>query len=144
MEELIKETKLSPFDIIKSINDKSYIVFDSITEKQYNPFIVNRGLSQFLDCVTYAYKMNVLCDLPKKMQYDYLYYSIRKGKRFSSWAKEKKYNHLDDVCACYNVNRRTAIGILDRLTDEQVLSIVSQKEKTGGMLGKMKKINKRK
>lgn len=143
MEELNKDTKLSPFDIIKSINEKTYIVFDSVTEKQYNPFIINRGLSQFLDCVPYTYKMNILCGLPKKMQYDYLYYSIRKGKRFASWAKQQKYNYLDDIIDCYNVNKRVAIDILDRLTDEQVISIVNQQQNTGGLSGKIKKINKK-
>jgi len=131
--------KLTPFDFIKSINDKNYIVLDKTMEKQYTAFVVNRGLSQFLDCVPYVEKMNVYHKLPQKMQYDYLFHAIRKNKRFSAWAKQTKYEHLDVIIEYYQVNKSKALSILDRLSDEQVEVIVRLKESTGGA-GKRKQI----
>lgn len=124
--------KLGPFDFIKSINEKQYIVLDKDNEKQYVPFIVNRGMSQFLDCVPYVYKMNVYCKLPAKMQYDYLYYAVRKSKRFGGWAKESKYDHLDVIIDYYKVNKQKALSILQRLTDDQVNVLVKRMNAKGG------------
>lgn len=133
--------KLSPFDIIKSINEKQYIVFDRDNEKQYTAFVVNRGLSQNLDCVPYVFKMNILHMLPNKMQYDYLYYGIRKSKRFGGWAKESKYDNLDDIIDYYKCSKQKALNILDRLTDEQVGVIVRRASQTGGLKKRINKTN---
>jgi len=131
--------KLSPFDFIKSINEKNYIVLDKLNEKQYVAFVVNRGLSQFLDCVPYVEKMNLYHKLSPKMQYDYLFHAVRKTKRFSAWAKESKYEHLDVIIDYYQVNKSKALSILDRLSEEQVNTIVKLTESTGGA-GKTKKV----
>ena len=131
--------KLSPFDFIKSINEKNYIVLDKLNEKQYVAFVVNRGLSQFLDCVPYVEKMNLYHKLSPKMQYDYLFHAVRKTKRFSAWAKESKYEHLDVIIDYYQVNKSKALSILDRLSEEQVNTIVKRAESTGGA-GKTKKV----
>lgn len=131
--------KLSPFDFIKSINEKNYIVLNKDNEKQYTAFVVNRGLSQFLDCVPYVNKMNMYHKLPPKMQYDYLFHAIRKNKRFSAWAKQSKYEHLDLIIEYYNVNKSKALSILERLSDDQVNAIVKLKTSTGGA-GKRKQI----
>lgn len=130
--------KLTPFDFIKSINEKQYIILDKDNEKQYVPFVVNRGLSQFMDCVPYVYKMNILYMLPQKLQYDYLYYGVRKNKRFSSWAKESKYDHLQEIIDYYKCNKQKAINILSRLTDDQVNVIVKRASSTGGLKKKNK------
>lgn len=117
-------SKLSPFDFIKSINDKNYLMVSPEIEKQYNPFIINRGLSQFIDCVPFVQKLNVYNKLSKKLQYDYLYYSVRKGRRMSKWAKEEKYNNIEFIIKHYKCSKEKAVDILDRLTEEQVLEIV--------------------
>ena len=116
--------KLSPFDFIKSINEKNYLMIAPEIEKQYNPFVINRGLSQFLDCVPYVSKLNKFHKLSKKMQYDYLFYNIRKGKRFSKWAKEEKYNNIEFIIKYYKCSKDRALEILDRLSEEQVNIIV--------------------
>lgn len=126
--------KYSPFDFIKSINEKNYLMVSPEVEKQYVPFMVNRGLSQMLECVPFTYQMNRFTKLSNRMQYDYYYHGIRKGKRFSKWAKEDKYDHLDDVIAFYNVNKEKAIEYLDRLTNEQVQSIVRKRNNFGGKI----------
>ena len=50
---------MSPFDYLNAINyTKKDIMVDDIAEKQYNPFMVNRGLSYFQDTVLMANEMN--------------------------------------------------------------------------------------
>ena len=87
--------KLTPFDFIKSINEhkpnllkdcKAYegeeMVSPDTPSKQYVPFIINRGLSQFKDTVLLTNEMNMRHQLPAKMQYDFLFSAIRPRKRF--------------------------------------------------------------
>mgnify|MGYP000935935724 CR=1 FL=1 len=50
----------------------------NILEKDYNSFIINRGLSYFVDTVLYANEMNLRHELNNRMQNDYLLNSIRK------------------------------------------------------------------
>ena len=50
---------MSPFDYLNAINyTKKDTMVDDIAEKQYNPFMVNRGLSYFQDTVLMAKEMN--------------------------------------------------------------------------------------
>ena len=95
--------KLTPFDFLKSINtsspsllkdckaDDSEVALSADSPcKQYVPFIVNRGLSQFNDTILFANEMNMRHSLPAKMQYDFLRTTIRPRKRFTKWAKKAK------------------------------------------------------
>ena len=42
----------NPFDYAEAIlQSKKQLVVDEITEKEYNPFLINRALSQHKDCV---------------------------------------------------------------------------------------------
>ena len=50
---------MNPFEYLKSINEsKKDIMIDDLAEKEYNSFIVNRGLSYFKDTILYANEMN--------------------------------------------------------------------------------------
>lgn len=57
-------------------------------DKDYVPFMVNRGLSYFADTILYANAMNERAALPAKMQFDFYRYAIRPRKRFSKWSKK--------------------------------------------------------
>ena len=123
--------KLTPFDFIKSINDhkpnllkdcKAYegeeMINPDTQSKQYVPFIINRGLSQFNDTVLLTNEMNMRHQLPAKMQYDFLFSAIRPRKRFSKWAKKMKDpNDLKTIQETYNYSKEKA---------EQVYSMFSQ------------------
>lgn len=124
--------KISPFEFIKSINEKNYLMVSPEVEKQYNSFMVNRGLSQMLDCVPFTYQMNMLNMLSKRMQYDYYYHGIRKSKRYTKWAKEEKYDFIEEIVDYYKVNKEIAMDYLERLSEEQVQYIVKLKTSTGG------------
>lgn len=110
----------NPFEYIASINNKEYILSDN-DYKEYNPFIVNRGLSLFEDTILYAHEMNKNSHIDKKMQYDYLFYSIRKKKRWTPWPKKSNNSEiLDIVKELYGYNDMKAKDALKILTEEQI------------------------
>lgn len=89
---------MTPFDFINAINfDKTNLFVDPQAEKDYVPFIVNRGLSYFPDTVFYANDMNINNHIAKQWQFDFLRHSIAKKKRFSKWAKKDDVS--DDLAA---------------------------------------------
>ena len=67
-------SKLSPFDFLNAINTtkEDLLEKDPQNIKDYNPFMVNKGLSYFADTVMQANEMNRLYDAPKKWQFQYL------------------------------------------------------------------------
>ena len=127
---------MSPFDFINDINyEKKNLLKDDdkgILEKEYNSFIINRGLSYFPDTVLYANEMNMRHELDKKMQNDYLLYSIRPKKRFSKWIKSKKEERFDLIKQYFNYSNQKAKEVLDIITDEQ-FDDIKQSFKTGGI-----------
>ena len=82
---------MSPFDFLNAINDTKVDLFtDPQADKDYNAFLINRGLSYFPDTIFYANEMNKSDHIDKKMQFDFLMNSITKRKRFSkSCAKQQ-------------------------------------------------------
>lgn len=111
---------MNPFDFIKSINDKTGNMIDRDTdaEKAYVPFIVNRAFSQFADTVIPANTMNCMHHLDRKMQYDYLYNTLKKRKRFSKWIKpewDEESEHM--VAEYYKVSRIRAREYLSMMTE---------------------------
>lgn len=115
-------SKLTPFDFIKSINDHRYILTEE-NEKDYVPFVINRGFSYFNDTLYVAHELNKMHHLPVQMQYDFLYHAISKGKRFSKWYKETK-NDLDIIINFYQVNKARALEIMERLSEDEYTKLV--------------------
>ena len=111
---------MNPFDYVKSINDKTenLIDRDADCEKSYVPFIVNRSFSQFSDTVLLANTMNGMHHLDKKLQYDYLWNTIKKRKRFSKWCKPD-WNIVEEemVAGYYVVSRVRAREYLSLMTE---------------------------
>ena len=126
---------MSPFDFINDINfGKKNLLKDDekgILEKEYNSFIINRGLSYFSDTVLYANEMNLRHEMDKKMQNDYLLHSIRPKKRFSKWHKSLKEDKLEILKQYFNYSSKTAREILDIITDEQYKEILKAFERGG-------------
>ena len=56
-------------------------------EKDYKPFIVNRGLSFNHDTALYANEMNFRHYADHKLQFDFFLNSIRPRKRYGKWLK---------------------------------------------------------
>lgn len=116
---------MSPFDFVNSINTtKENLIVDDISEKSYNSFMVNRSLSYFIDTVFFSQEMNANHNLDNKMQYDFLRLSIKKGKRFSKWAKADKSIELDAVKFVYKVSNQVAESYIKCMKPDDLKKIV--------------------
>ena len=118
---------MSPFDYINSINEKKAYLFSDVKaddtgeasqldapDKNYPPFMVNRGLSNFIDTVLLANEMNQRFDIGKKMHYDFFYHGVRKKKRFSKWHKKPKEDaDIQLIKEAYNYSREDAEAVHD-------------------------------
>ena len=127
-EEIVKKKTISPFDFARSLNEKDYIFED---EKDYNSYMVNKTLSFGIDTIFYANDINQLYFLDKKLQYDYLFNSIREAKRYNKWIKPTIDDRLNIIAAHYNYSLQKAKSALKVLTEEQINGIIKNQEKGG-------------
>jgi len=125
---------MTPFDFLNSINEKKSYLFDDVradnsgeasdldsVDRQYPPFMVNRGLSYFVDTVMLSNEMNQRFGLANKMQYDFLYHGIRKKRRFSKWhKKEKDTKDIELIKEAYSYNRERAEEVYDMIDIKQL------------------------
>lgn len=124
---------MSPFDFLNAINDTKVDLFqDPQANKDYNAFLINRGLSYFPDTILYANEMNKHPNLDKKMQFDFYVNSISKRKRFSKWhKKDVSTDQLQLIQDYYKYNQTNALEALELLTDEKI-KIIEDKMYKGG------------
>ena len=110
-----------PFTFLNEINfGKKDIIVDDITEKQYNSFMVNRGLSYFKDTAVIANEMNINHHLDNRLQFDFLINMIRKKKRFSKWNKPQIIDDLDVIKEYYGYSNKQAKAVHNLLSSEQI------------------------
>ena len=132
-EETYKAPAISPFDFINAINfDKKALIVDDWSEKQYIPYIVNRGLSFGADTVIPANEMNSRPHLDRKLQFDFLINTIRPRKRYNKWVKADKVEAIEVVKTYYGYSIEKARQALSILTSEQ-LDHLKQKLEKGGL-----------
>jgi hypothetical protein len=127
----------SPFDYINQISHtKKDLIRNSEdpirAEKDYNAYIINKGLSYFIDTVLYANEMNMCHHLDGKLQNDYLINIIRPKKRFAKWVKKLSEDDLEVVKTYYGYNDEKARQALSILSDEQLI-LIKEKQYKGGM-----------
>jgi hypothetical protein len=123
---------MNHFDYLNSINQsKQDIMVDDIAEKEYNSFMVNRGLSYFPDSILFANEMNRCHQLDNKLQYHFLINMIRKRKRFSKWAKATKQSDIDAVKEYYGYSNEKARQAMTLLSPDQI-TIIKNKVSKGG------------
>lgn len=116
-----KRSRMNPFDYLKSINtSKKNIMVDDITEKEYNAFIINKGLSFFPDTVLMANEMNINHHLDNRLQYDFLINIIKKKKRFTKWVKPQEVANLEIVKEYYGYSDEKAKSVLSLLNNGQI------------------------
>jgi hypothetical protein len=125
----------NPFDYLNAITyDKKDLMTDTdndkVAESDYQPFLINRGLSQYIDTIMYANMMNQYPNLDKKLQFDYLINIVRKKKRYAKWAKASDNFDLEAVKQYYGLNTQKANDALRVLTEKQ-LHLIKEKLKTG-------------
>jgi len=127
---------MSPFDYINAISHtKKDLIKTSddpvLTEKEYNAYIINRGLSYFIDTVLYANEMNMRHQVDGKLQFDYLINTIRPKKRFAKWIKKVSEDDLEVVKTYYGYNNEKARQALTILSDDQLITIRRKLEQGG-------------
>jgi hypothetical protein len=128
-----KTPKINPFDFVNAIQySKEQLIVDDWSEKQYNPFIVNKSLSFGADTVIFANEMNSRPHLDKHLQFNFLINSVRPRKRYNKWLKAEKVEDIDVVKQYYKYNTEKALQALKLLTPEQLLTI-KEKLNTGGL-----------
>ena len=119
----VKSKKISPFDFANSINfTKENLIVDEATEKEYNPFIVNRAMGFAADTVIPGNEMNARPHIDNKMQYDFLCAVVRKSKRYNKWIKSEEEN-LDAVQEDFGYSFNKAKEALRILTSEDIEKI---------------------
>ena len=108
-------------------------IVDEITEKEYQPFLINRALSQHKDCVLFANEMNRRHHLDKKPQFDFLLNTVRSMKRpFAKWVKAEKNDDLECVKLVYSLSDSKARDALRLLSKEQIQKLKEQTD-IGGL-----------
>ena len=112
---------MSPFDFLNEINyGKKNIMIDDINEKQYNSFMVNRGLSYFKDTAVIANEMNMNHHLDNRLQFDFLINIIRRKRRFSKWNKPETVDDLDVIKEYYGYSNKQAKAVHNLLSSNQI------------------------
>lgn len=113
---------------------KQYVDQEIPGEHKYNPWRTNGVMSNFIDTILYANAMNCNYHLDPKLQYDFLFHSVPKKKRFF---KREKVNRKDNdvifaaVQQYYKYSNKRTLEALTILTEDQIDSIVKKQEKGG-------------
>jgi Bacteriophage clamp loader A subunit len=101
--------------------------------KSYPPYMVNRALSQHMDCILHVNEMNRNYGLDNDLQFQYYLNSIRPMKRpFQKWAKVENDKDLDAVKEYFGYSNEKAKMALQILNNEQ-LTYIKNKINKGGV-----------
>ena len=105
---------------------------DEWSERQYNPFIINKALSFGSDTVIQCNEMNSRPHLDKKLQFDFLFHIIKPKKRYNKWIKQEKLEAIEIVKQYYGYNNKKAQEVVSILSQQQLDSL-RQKLQKGGL-----------
>lgn len=128
---------ISPFDFMNAVSfTKADLIGTSetpdITEREYSPYMVNRGFANFEDTILHANELNQRHNLFHRAQFDYYRGALRKRKRFSKWPKADKSVDLDSIQEVYQCNRTVAKLYYKALSKEDLI-VIRNKLATGGV-----------
>ena len=112
--------EISTFDYLDSINLKKDDLMTLENENKYNSYLVNHFLSGSIDTLFFANETNQRPFLDRRLQYDYLKYSVRKKYRRSKWLKPDQIENLKIIQKYYGYNAARAKEALKVLTVEQI------------------------
>jgi hypothetical protein len=104
---------------------------DKLAEKEYQSYIVNKGLSNYPDTVLYSNEMNIHNHLDNLLQYSYLLNSIRPMKRWAKWNKKEDVNDMDIVKEYYGFSNEKAKSALSILSLDQLKEIRTKLQRGG-------------
>ena len=123
----------TPFDYIGAISYTKEDMFESeLANKEYSPFMINRGFSYYPDTIMYANEMNRNNHLDKDCQFYFLLNTITKKKRWSKWAKKDPVSkNLEFVKEYFGYSDERAKEALNVLSKDQ-LKMIKDKINKGG------------
>lgn len=127
----------NPFDYVNTINQSKKNMMrdsenDTLAEKGYTPFMVNKALSYFPDTILHANLVNQYHQLDNRPQYEFLLNSVRPKKRWAKWVKADDDGDLNIVCEFYQCNRTVGRDYLSLLSSTQ-LDFMKKQLETGGV-----------
>ena len=132
----MSDDKKQPYDwrYENSINTKDrYLELGIAGDPKYDPFRTNRSLSNFVDTVLQAQDMNMNYHIDAKLQYDSLFYSIRKKKRFfKAGPKQAKAEMFTLVQEYFKYSNKKTHEAINTLTQDQ-LDVIKKKMDKGGV-----------
>ena len=123
------EKRLDVWALLNSMKNHKNYIFDDEAEKEYIPWIVNKSIASFPEYLYHADRMNVYHQIPKKMQYDFYFYSLPKDRRYSKWLKKQKNSddkYIEEFAKLSNTSLRKAGIAWSVLTDKQRKEIVAK------------------
>ena len=122
-------------DYLNAINfskEKLLDTEDTAWAKKYPPFVINKCLSMFYDCIAQSNAMNGYHFLDKDVQFNFFINSIRKKKRFGGkWLKQSVLKDIEYVKEYYDYSNEKAREALSILTKEQIELIKLSIDKGG-------------
>lgn len=130
--------KVSVFDFLKDLSEQKKDILVEENESQYSPYIVNRFLSMNQTTIMYANEMNLRHFLPKRLQYDYYFHSIKKERRFFKYVKEDEQDNIDLIKEYFGYSKLRAKEALSILSQDDIEYMKSKLNK-GGHGAKRKK-----
>ena len=91
---------MNPFDYLNAINyTKEDVIRDSdnpeLAEKLYSPYLVNKGLSYFIDTIYAVNEVNRYHQIDHLMQFDFLINIVRKTSQSKGGINDNN-NRSDD------------------------------------------------
>lgn len=120
------ERTFNVFDFINDINLGKQYIFADDTSSFYEPFTVNRAMTIFPDTFQHGDFLNSNYHLDKRLQHDYLFFSVQRRKRWkqSGWLKKseaerKELKILKDVAKYIQYNMKRTRQFWSMLTEEQ-------------------------
>lgn len=116
-------SKPTPFDFVNDITFGKRDIYSDETQRSYIPFIVNRGLSYYADCVLYANDMNLVHFLDKYVQYKYFLHAIPKRRRFAKWGKKINDEDVVSVSKVMQLSPSKAAEVVPLLSEEQLQTV---------------------
>ena len=118
---------MNPFDYVRAIEAKTQVSDLS----GYVPYLANHSLSNHQDTVLLANEMNCYPNLPPECQYDFLYGTVRKGRRYGKWHKPEEHPHLETVMTYFGYSKQKALEALTVLTQSDIKKMLDSMDKGG-------------
>ena len=125
---------MDPFKFLNCINQNKTPLMDEdpLCEREYIPFLINRGLSYFVDTVVLANQMNQAHWLDKKTQFEYLRATVRPRNRYSKWHKPQENARIEALKTLYGYSESKARQMVD-LVKEDDWTLIFDRISEGGV-----------